>query len=50
VQAVGALKQMNVGYNYGQRQTIQTGSKGGQYCINSNGNKTYVPKSSGNGW
>lgn len=30
--------------NYGQNQTIQTGSKGGQYYINSNGNKTYVPK------
>ena len=31
-------------YNYGSGQTIQTGSKGGQYYINSNGNKTYVPK------
>ena len=30
--------------NYGQGQTIQTGSRGGQYYINSNGNKTYVPK------
>jgi hypothetical protein len=30
--------------NYGQNQTIQTGSRGGQYYINSNGNKTYVPK------
>ena len=30
--------------NYGKNQTIQTGSKGGQYYINSNGNKTYVPK------
>ncbi|MEY3500804.1 MAG: hypothetical protein RL308_2473 [Bacteroidota bacterium] len=30
--------------NYGSGQTIQTGSKGGQYYINSNGNKTYVPK------
>jgi len=37
-------------YNYGQGQTIQTGPKGGQYYINSNGNKTYVPKRSGNGW
>lgn len=31
-------------YNYGSGQTIQTGSRGGQYYINSNGNKTYVPK------
>jgi len=30
--------------NYGSGQQIQTGSKGGQYYINSNGNKTYVPK------
>lgn len=30
--------------NYGSGQTIQTGSKGGQYYINSNGNKSYVPK------
>ncbi|MCF8450688.1 MAG: hypothetical protein K9G49_12530 [Taibaiella sp.] len=30
--------------NYGSGQTIQTGSRGGQYYINSNGNKTYVPK------
>jgi hypothetical protein len=30
--------------NYGQNQNIQTGSRGGQYYINSNGNKTYVPK------
>lgn len=30
--------------NYGTAQTIQTGSRGGQYYINSNGNKTYVPK------
>ncbi len=30
--------------NYGNGQTIQTGSKGGQYYINSSGNKTYVPK------
>ena len=30
--------------NYGSGQDIQTGSKGGQYYINSNGNKTYVPK------
>jgi hypothetical protein len=37
-------------YNYGKGQTIQTGPKGGQYYINSNGNKTYVPKRSGNGW
>lgn len=31
-------------YNYGAGHTIQTGSRGGQYYINSNGNKTYVPK------
>lgn len=31
-------------YNYGAGQTIYTGSRGGQYYINSNGNKTYVPK------
>lgn len=31
-------------YNYGQNKSIQTGPKGGQYYINSNGNKTYVPK------
>lgn len=31
-------------YNYGQGRQIQTGERGGQYYINSNGNKTYVPK------
>lgn len=31
-------------YNYGFGNTIHTGSRGGQYYINSNGNKTYVPK------
>ena len=31
-------------YNYGSGRTIQTGPRGGQYYINSNGNKTYVPK------
>lgn len=30
--------------NYGQGRQIQTGERGGQYYINSNGNKTYVPK------
>ena len=30
--------------NYGSGKAIQTGSKGGQYYINSKGNKTYVPK------
>lgn len=30
--------------NYGSGQSIQTGKRGGQYYINSNGNKTYVPK------
>lgn len=31
-------------YSYGSGRTIQTGSRGGQYYINSRGNKTYVPK------
>lgn len=31
-------------FNYGVGQTIRTGSRGGQYYINSHGNKTYVPK------
>ena len=31
-------------YNYGAGQTIQTGPRGGQYYINSSGNKVYVPK------
>lgn len=31
-------------YNYGVGQTIYTGPSGGQYYINSNGNKVYVPK------
>ena len=31
-------------YNYGGGSTIYTGPRGGQYYINSNGNKTYVPK------
>lgn len=31
-------------YNYGAGQTIQTGSRGGQYYVNSRGNKVYVPK------
>ena len=31
-------------YNYGSGRTIHTGSRGGQYYINSKGNKTYVPK------
>jgi len=30
--------------NYGSGKTIIEGSKGGQYYINSKGNKTYVPK------
>lgn len=34
----------NEAYNYGSGRTIHTGSRGGQYYINSNGNKTYVPK------
>ena len=31
-------------YSYGSGKTIHTGSRGGQYYINSKGNKTYVPK------
>lgn len=31
-------------YNYGSGRTVYTGSRGGQYYINSNGNKTYIPK------
>lgn len=31
-------------YNYGAGRTIHTGSRGGQYYINSKGNKVYVPK------
>lgn len=31
-------------YNYGSGHTIHTGSRGGQYYINSKGKKTYVPK------
>ncbi len=31
-------------WNYGGGQTIYTGPRGGQYYINSNGNKVYVPK------
>ena len=34
----------NGAYNYGAGHTIHTGSRGGQYYYNSNGNKTYVPK------
>lgn len=33
--------------NYGSGKTIQTGANGGQYYINSIGNKTYVPKRGG---
>lgn len=33
-------------YNYGAGQTIHTGSRGGQYYVNGNGNKVYVPKRS----
>lgn len=34
-------------YNYGSGQTIQTGPQGGQYYINSKGNKVYVSKRRG---
>lgn len=30
--------------NYGSGRTIHTGPRGGQYYINSRGNKVYVPK------
>ena len=30
--------------NYGSGRTIYTGPRGGQYYINENGNKVYVPK------
>lgn len=30
--------------NYGSGRVIETGSRGGQYYINQNGNRTYVPK------
>ena len=30
--------------NYSSDKNVQTGSRGGQYYINSNGDKTYVPK------
>ncbi len=32
--------------NYGSGQTIYSSPQGGQYYINSNGNRTYVPKRS----
>jgi len=32
--------------NYGLGKTIYTGPQGGQYYINNNGNKVYVPKRS----
>ncbi len=31
-------------YNYGQGREIQTGPRGGQYYLNDNGRKVYVPK------
>lgn len=31
-------------YKYGSGKSIQQGTRGGQYYINSNGNKVYVPK------
>lgn len=37
----------NEAYNYGSGQIIHTGPRGGQYYYNSNGNKTYVPKTGG---
>lgn len=34
----------NEAANYGQGRTIETGPRGGQSYINSNGHRTYVPK------
>lgn len=31
-------------YNYGSGRPINTGPRGGQYYVNSRGNKVYVPK------
>lgn len=39
-----ALDYSSEAYNYGAGRTIHTGSRGGQYYINSRGNKVYVPK------
>lgn len=36
----------NGAYNYGVGHTNQTGSRGGQYYVNGNGNNVYVPKRS----
>lgn len=33
-------------YNYGSGHSISTGPRGGQYYVNSNGRKVYVPKRS----
>jgi Ni/Co efflux regulator RcnB len=30
--------------NYGSGRTVQTGPRGGQYYVNDNGKKVYVPK------
>lgn len=39
------LRDYSIGtYNTSQNQTIYIGPKGGQYYINSKGNKVYVPK------
>ena len=43
-QGTRAQDYSNDAYNYGQGQTVQMGSRGGQYYLNSNGNRTYVPK------
>lgn len=43
-QGTRAKDYSNESLNYGQGKQIQTGERGGQYYINSNGNKTYVPK------
>lgn len=37
----------NEALNYGSGKIITTGERGGQYYINNNGNKTYVPKRGG---
>ena len=41
----------NGAYNYGVGYMVRTGSRGGQYYVNGNGNKVYVPKRSNTyGW
>lgn len=39
-----SIPQTTFNYNSGSSKTIYTGSRGGQYYINSNGNKTYIKR------